>query len=321
MVPRILVCDDIAEVGLDILRRAGFEVRSLQRKAPGELQAAIPDFDALLVRSRTRVTDELLELSPRLKVIGRVGFGLDTIDVESATRRGVLVVDSPEGNALTAAEFTVGLIFALARHIPQGDAALRSGRWERRRHRGVEISGKVLGVVGMGRVGRIVAERARAIRMRVLVYDPQVSEMTIRAVGAEPVSWGALLGESDFLTVHVSAGENTRHLIGDAEFGAMKDRIRIINTARGAIVNEDALMRALRSGKVAGAAVDAFEHEPPTDSPLLNMPQVIVTPHLVGTTFEAQINTATAVAEQVRDFLLDGVVRGAVNPQALAHLD
>lgn len=316
MTARILVCDDISEVGLEPLRRAGFEVWNRRGIALEDIPEVGAGAHAILVRSRTRVGGELLDRLPSVRVVGRAGFGLDTIDVSAATQRGVVVMHSPDGNVVTAAEFTVAMLFALARHIPQADASLRAGRWDKRRYRGVELAGKTLGVIGLGRVGRGVAERAAGLSMRVLGYDPAVLQEEVEGCGARRVSWDDVLSESDFLTVHVTASARTRGLVGDAAFERMKDGVRIINCARGGIVDEAALVRAVRTGKVAGAAVDVFESEPPTGSPLLTMPQVIVTPHLVASTFESQINVARALSEQVRDFLITGALRGAVNPAA-----
>ena len=315
--PSILVCDDISRVGLELLDRAGFNVIHRAGIGRDELLRRIGDFEVVLVRSRTRITREVLAQASKLRLVGRAGYGLDTIDVEAATARGVLVMASPEGNSVSAAEFAIGLLFAMARNIPQANASMRTGRWDKRRYRGSEITGKVLGVIGMGRVGRVVVERAAALRMRVLVHDPAVSSREIVDAGGEQAGWDELLGSSDFITVHVSASDRTRGLIGDAAFELMKDRVRIVHCSRGGVVDEAALVRALRAGKVAGAAVDVFEEEPPTGSPLLRMPQVIVTPHLVASTFEAQINVATTLAEQVRDFLSTGEARGAANPEVL----
>jgi D-3-phosphoglycerate dehydrogenase len=317
--PSILVCDDISRVGLQLLDHAGFSVVRRAGIGREELARRACDFDALLVRSRTRITAQVLDAAPGLRLVGRAGFGVDTIDVAAASERGVVVMTSAEGNAVSAAEFAIGLIFALARNIPQADASMRSGRWDKRRYRGTEITGKVLGVIGMGRVGRIVVERAAALRMRVLVHDPARPPSEIEAAGGKAASWDELLGNADFLTVHVNSSTRTRGLIGDAAFELMKDRVRIVHCSRGGVVDEAALVRALRSGKVAGAAVDVFEQEPPTGNPLTSMPQVIVTPHLVASTFEAQINVATTLAEQVRDFLTTGETRGAINPEALTR--
>jgi D-3-phosphoglycerate dehydrogenase len=315
---RVLVSDDVSEVGLDRLRAAGLAVVNRPGISGEELLRLVPEFDALLVRSRTRVTRDVLRAGKRLRAVGRAGFGLAHIDVEAASALGIVVLHSPEGNSVTAAELTIGLLFALARHIPQADASMHGGRWEKRRFRGIELHGKCLGVLGMGRVGRAVVERAVALGMRVLVHDPQVPLAEIRAISAWPAGWDELLGTSDFVTVHVPAAAQTRGLIGDDAFDAMKDRVRLIVTTPGGVVDEAALVRALRSGKVAGAAIDVWEREPPAGNPLLEFPQVIATPHLLASTFEAQVRVATALAGQVIDLLVHGRADDAVNPEALA---
>lgn len=320
MTQRILVADDISNVGLDVLRGAGHQVLARAGIDRAALLKSLPDVDALLVRSRTRVTAELMDAAPKLRLVGRAGFGMDTIDIAEATRRGVAVFHSPEGNSTTAAEFAVGLLFSLARHIPRADAAMRAGRWEKRRYRGVEISGKTLGVIGMGNVGREVVERAAALRMRVLVHDPGKEPAAVRAAGGEPADWEELLSTSDFLTVHVASGEETRGLIDDDAFGRMRDGVRLINCSRGGVVSEAALVRAVRSGRVAGAAVDVFDEEPPWGSELLALPQVILTPHLVASTFEAQISVAVTLAERVRDFFELGALDGLVNQDVAGRL-
>jgi D-3-phosphoglycerate dehydrogenase len=316
---RILACDDLSNVGLDILRKAGFEVVARPSIGGEELFRLAADAEALLVRSRTRVNGDLLRAARRLRLVGRAGYGLDTIDVEAASRAGVLVMQSQEGPAVTAAEFTIGMLFALARHIPEAYASMRARKWEKRRYRGVELMGKTLGVVGMGNVGREVVERASALRMRVLVHDPGVPSAEVRAAGGVPADWDTLLSSSDFITVHVPGTARTRGLLDDHAFERMKDGVRVVSCSRGGVVSEEALTRAVRSGRVAGAAVDVFEKEPPWGSALLELPQVIATPHLVASTFEAQINVAISLAEQVRDFFLGGELRGAVNPDVLAR--
>ena len=315
--PRVLVCDDLSEVGLDVLRREGFEVLRRAGLGGDELLAMIPDVDALLVRSRTRVTSRLLEASSRLRLVGRAGYTVDTIEIQEATRRGVVVMHSPLGNEISAAEFAIGLLFSLARHIPRADASMRSGRWDKRRYRGVELTGKTLGVIGMGAVGRNVVSRALALQMNVLVHDPGVSEAEVNSLGARRVTWDEVLRASDFISLHVSASERTRGLIGDAAFERMKDRVRIVNCSRGSVIDEASLVRAIRSGKVAGAALDIWDEEPPVGNPLISMAEVVATPHLVASTFEAQINVAVTLAEQVRDFFLHGSRVGVVNPEVL----
>jgi len=288
-----------------VLRQAEFEVVARPGISHRDLIELVSGFDALLVRSRTAIDEAVLAAAgDRLKVIGRAGFGLDRIAVSAAEARGITILQSPEGIAVTAAEFTLGLLFCLARNIPRADAALRAGRWDKRRNRGVQLMGKTLGILGMGNVGSAVAERAVPLGMRVVVHDPLVGDDLIRKVGAVPVSWDKLLSSADFISVHVSASPRTRGLVDERAFGRMKEGVRLVNCSRGGVVSEDALVQAIKTGKVAAAAVDVFDEEPPWGSELLTLPQVVVTPHLVSATFEAQIQVARDLAEQVRDFFL-----------------
>jgi len=307
------VCDDISDVGLDLLRGAGYDVVNRAGITRKQLLAEIAEVDVLMVRSRTRVNRQILRASERLRLVARAGFPLDTVDVAEASRRGIAVMHSPTGNEVAAAEFTIGQLFSLARHIPQAASYMRDGRWEKRRLRGVELCGKTLGVLGMGAVGRNVVQRAVAMQMKVKVHDPAVLASEVEALGAESVSWDSLLPQCDFITLHVSPSERTRGLISDAAFEHMKDRVRIVNNSRGGVIDEAALVRAIRSGKVAGAAVDVWDEEPPKGNPLLEMREVICTPHLVAATFEAQINVAVRVAQQVQDYLTTGQSDNVVN--------
>ena len=317
---RILAADDISSVGLDVLRDAGYRVKAQPGIDGAALRTGVRSMDALLVRSRTRVPPSLLDAAPRLRLIGRAGFGMDTIDVEAATERGVAVVASPEGNATTASEFVIGLIFNLARHIPRAHEAMRQRKWEKRRFRGMEVSGKTLGVIGCGNVGSEVLIKAKALGMSVLVHDPAVSADTVRALGGELAEWDDLLSQADFITVHVPGGARTRDLLDTHEFATMRDGVRLINCSRGGVVNERALVKAVRSGKVAGAAVDVFDEEPPWRSELLDLPQVVLTPHLIASTFEAQINVAVSLAHKVRAFFEDGNTDVLVNPEVADRL-
>ena len=313
---RILSCDDISSVGLGILRDHGFEVVARPAITARDLLAQIGEFDAILVRSRTLVNAKVLKAGgDRLRLIGRAGFGMDRIDVAEATKRGVAVIHSPEGNAATAAEFAIAQLFCLARHLPRADHSMRQERWDKRRYRGIEIAGKTLGVIGMGNVGREVVDRGVALGLLVKVHDPGKDPNMIEAHGALPVSWDDLLGTADFISVHVSAKPTTRGLIGADAFDRMKDGVRIINSSRGGIVDEAALVRAIRSGRVAGAAIDVFDTEPPWGNPLLELPQVIATPHLVASTFEAQIKVAVGLAERVVGWFEGREVKGLVNPE------
>jgi D-3-phosphoglycerate dehydrogenase len=266
------------------------------------------------VRSETKVTSQLLEAAGRLRVIGRAGVGVDNIDVPAATQRGVVVMNAPDGNTMTTAEHALALLLALARRVPQGDASLKAGRWERKKFVGVELRGKTLGVVGLGRIGRVVASRALGFEMRVVAFDPFVAPEQLREQGVEIATLEEVCARADFITVHTPLTPETRGIIGAREFARMKQGVRVINCARGGLVDERALYEAIKDGRVAGAALDVFEEEPPpADHPLLSLEEVVATPHLGASTKEAQEGVAVIVAEQMRDFFLTGAVRGAVN--------
>lgn len=313
---RVLVADNLAESGIDVLRRDKERFRVEVRKGigPDEVLRYIPPCHALLVRSRTRVTAELLDAAPDLRVIGRAGIGVDNIDLAACTRRSVQVLNAPAGSRVTTAEHALAMIFSLARHIPQADASMKAGRWDKRRFVGVELTDKTLGIIGIGAIGSIVAERARGLRMKVIASDPHASPEGVARAGVELVPLDALFERSDFISIHVPLSDATRHLLDERAFELMKDRVRIVNCARGGIIDEAALYEAIVSGKVAGAALDVFSTEPPVDLRLIQMPQVIATPHLGAATFEAQIKVSIAICEQVRDYLVEGTVRNAVNP-------
>lgn len=316
--PRVLVSDPIAEAGIARLReRADVDVRT--GLAPDALKAIVGGYEALAVRSETRVTAEILAAAPKLKIIGRAGVGVDNIDVKAATERGVLVVNSPQGNTIAAAELTVAMLLSLARKIPQADASLRAGRWDRKQFLGTEVYGKTLGVIGLGKIGGEVARRARAFEMNVLAYDPFTNEETARHYGARLAPLSDIYAASDFITLHVPLNDQTRNMIGAEQISAMKDGVRIVNCARGGIVDEAALAAAIRSGKVAGAAFDVFSTEPmEADNPLRDLPQNVLTPHLGASTEEAQVNVAIDIAEQIIDVLSGRPARAAVNMPALS---
>jgi D-3-phosphoglycerate dehydrogenase len=314
---RILVADSIAEEGKALLRAAG-EVDVRTGLSESELIAIIPAYDALVVRSATQVTRPIIEAGARLLVIGRAGVGVNNIDLQAATERGITVVNAPQGNTIAAAEHTIALLMALARHIPQAHASLRQGEWRRNDFVGVEIRGKTLGIFGLGNIGAAVARRARGMEMHVLGSDPFVSPDHAQTLGVELVGFDALIAESDFITVHVPLTPDTHDCIGPAEFGRMKDGVRLINAARGGIINEQALAAAVRSGKVAGAAIDVFTTEPPGESnPLTHEPRIIVTPHLGASTAEAQEQVALDVAEQIVEIFAGLPARYAVNAPLL----
>ena len=311
---KIVVADKIGKQGLALLSEPGWQVAS---PAPGSLEAELADADALIVRSATRVIAALLEHATRLRVIGRAGVGVDNIDLDAATRRGILVMNTPGGNAISVAEHTLALLLALARSVPQLSAAIHAGRWEKS-GAGVELRGKTLGLLGLGRVGSEVARRARALEMRILAHDPYISENVAREADVELVPLAELLARADFLSLHAALSPATEGIINAAALAKMKRGARLINTARGELVDEAALAEALRSGHLAGAAMDVFAVEPPRGSPLVGLPNVIATPHVAGSTEEAQEEVGTLIAQQVRDFLADGVLRNAVNLPTLS---
>jgi D-3-phosphoglycerate dehydrogenase len=313
MTARILVCDPIAEDGIALLQKFGAEVDVRTGLPPDELRPAVDGYDALIVRSETRLTREIIEAAGSLKVIGRAGIGVDNIDLDAATEKGVVVVNAPTGNIVSAAEHAIALMMALARHIPDANASLKGGRWERGRFRGLEVRGKTLGIVGLGQVGSEVARRARGLEMRVLAHDPFVPEERARSLGVELVPFKEVLKESDFLTVHTTLTEGTRHLVGEEELRQMKPTARIINTARGGIVDEAALEAALNEGRLAGAALDVFEKEPLTSHPLFANERIVVTPHLGASTAEAQERVAVDVAGQIIAVLKGEPAQYAVN--------
>jgi D-3-phosphoglycerate dehydrogenase len=318
---RVLVTEPLADSGLALLRDE-FDVDVRPDLAKDGLAGAIGDYDALIVRSQTKVTADVLERGTSLKVVARAGIGLDNVDVDAATRRGVLVVNAPQSNIVSAAEHTMALLLAQARNIPQANASTKAGRWERERFQGVELFGKTLGVIGVGRVGAMVAQRAAAFGMRVVGFDPYVTRERARDLGVELMpNLAALLVQSDVLTIHLPRTPETEGLIGEREFELMKDGVRLVNTSRGGIVDERALVEAVRSGKVAGAALDVFAEEPvPPAHPLLVFDNVVVTPHLGASTREAQDKAGTAIAEMVRLALRGEFVPYGVNVPAAAEV-
>lgn len=313
---RVLVTEPLSDRGLEVLRQE-HEVDVRTDLAGGGLAEAVPGYDALIVRSQTRVDGAVIDAGANLRVIARAGIGLDNVDVEAATRRGVMVVNAPQSNILSAAEHTMALLLALARNVPQADGSLRAGEWSRERFQGVELHGKTLGIVGLGRVGTMVAQRALAFGMRLIAFDPYVSRERARDLSIELMpDLGALLVQSDFITVHLPRTAETEGLIGERELALMKEGARIVNTARGGIVDEGALEAALRSGRLGGAALDVFAEEPVTEHPLFGLPSVVVTPHLGASTREAQDKAGVAIAEMVRLALRGEFVPYAVNVAA-----
>lgn len=315
---RVLVSDSLSEEGLEILRKAGLEVVYKPGLSVEELKKEIAEARALIIRSGTKVTKEIIESAKNLKVIGRAGTGLDNVDVAVATEKGIVVMNVPGGNTLSAAEHTLALLFSLARKIPQANATVKAGLWDRKKFMGMELNGKVLGIIGLGRIGNIVAERALCLRMKVLAYDPFVSPEHAKEKGIDLVSLDELLARSDFVTIHTPLTKETYHLLNRERLAKMKKGAYLINCARGGIVDEEALYEAIISGHLAGAALDVFEKEPvPPDHPLLKLENVIVTPHLGASTVEAQKVVAVEIAQQVVDYLLYGVIRNAINVPAI----
>ncbi|MBI3126679.1 MAG: phosphoglycerate dehydrogenase [Candidatus Tectomicrobia bacterium] len=316
---RILISDQLSPRAEDILRaQPDFEVVNKPGIPRGELLRLMPEVDALLVRSATQVDAEVLGAGERLKVVARAGIGVDNVDLDCASRKGILVVNAPDGNVITTAEHTVALLFALARKLPAAVSSVKGGKWERNRFVGSELHGKTLGVVGLGRIGSTVAQLARGIGMNVIAYDPYISSEAAAKRGVKLLSFGEVLAQADYVTLHVPKSPETESLIGTEEIAQMKKGVRIINCARGGLVDEAALAAALDSGKVAGAAMDVYTKEPPDPgNPLVGRENVVCTPHLGASTAEAQENVAISAAEQVVAYLTKGVVRHAVNLPAL----
>ncbi|MBI3315725.1 MAG: phosphoglycerate dehydrogenase, partial [Candidatus Omnitrophica bacterium] len=315
---KVLICDDLSEQGLAVLRRdKTLNVVIKTKLSLAELKKEIADADACVVRSGTQLTAEVIAAAKGLKVIGRAGVGLDNVDVEAASKRGVVVINTPGGNTVSAAEHTFCLIMALARNIPEASASLKRGEWERKKFMGIELYDKTLGVLGLGRIGTEVSKRAQSFGMRVIAYDPYLREEKAKQLGVELVSFEELLKRSDFLTLHMPLTQDNRHMIGEKELAKMKKGVRLVNCARGGLVDEEALHRAIESKHVAGAALDVFETEPPKGSALLRQPNVIGTPHLGASTEEAQVAVSVDVAQSVADYLLGRGVRNAVNMPSL----
>lgn len=308
---KILVSDDIAQEGIDILNQE-YQVDVRTKLSEDELVEIIGSYDALVVRSATKVTAKIMENS-NLKVIGRAGVGVDNIDLEAATKKGILVVNAPEGNTTAASEHTIALLMALARNIPEAVRSLKNKVWDRKRFMGIELNGKTLGVVGLGRIGREVAKKAIGLGMNILAYDPYIIKQQVENIDIKVVDLDTVLKEADFITFHVPLTKSTYHMVGEKQFSMMKDSVMLINCARGGIIDEEALYEALKSGKVAGCALDVFEKEPPLESPLLDLPNLIATPHLGASTQEAQVSVAVDVAKDVIRALKGEMVKNPVN--------
>lgn len=319
---RILVSDTLDKEGIEILKQApSIEVDVMTNLTHDELKGVIKDYDGLAIRSATKVTADVIERAEKLKVIGRAGIGLDNVDVIAASKKGIVVMNTPGGNTITTAEHTIAMMFALARKIPQATASMKAGKWEKNKFMGSEVYNKTLGIIGIGRVGSIVADRALGLKMNVIAYDPFISHEAAEKLGITLVSLDELLQRSHFISVHTPMTKETRGMINASAFAKMRDGVFIINCARGGIVSEKDLYDAVKSGKVAGAALDVFEEEPTKNTDLISLDCVICTPHLGASTEEAQKNVAIAIAEQIVDYLTKGEIRNAVNfPSVTAEI-
>jgi len=316
---KVLVSDPLSEVGVKTFQETpDIEVDVNTDLAPEKLKEIIGDYHALIIRSATKATAEIIEAAHNLKVIGRAGIGLDNVDIPAASKKGIVVMNTPEGNTITAAEHTIAMIMSLSRNIPQASASLKEGKWEKKKFQGQEIFNKTLGVIGVGRIGRLVSERAKAMEMKVIAYDPYIKPDIIERMDIEPVSFDELLQRSDYITIHTPSTGETINLINHKAIAKMKNGAMLINCARGGIINEDDLLEALKSGHLSGAALDVFSEEPPGKTELMSLPNLIATPHLGASTKEAQDKVAKDVAEQIIGYLLYGSVKNAVNVPSIS---
>lgn len=316
---KVFIADDVNEDKLAPLIEAGFNVVKETKLSPEELMERLKDADGVIVRSATKITADIMDKAEKLRVIGRAGVGVDNIDVKAATERGIVVMNAPDGNTITTAEHTFAILVSMARNVPQAHAKLQSGIWDKKSFVGVELYGKTLGVIGLGRIGKHVAKIAKGFGMKIFAFDPFVSNEQAKEMGIEIGSLDEVFANADFLTIHTPVTDETRGIIGKDAFAKMKKGVRIVNCARGGLVDEDALLTAIDEGIVDGAALDVFASEPlDQNSPLLNHPKIITTPHLGASTKEAQEGVALTVAEQIRDYLLTGELRNAVNAPSLA---
>ena len=320
MAPRVLISDSLSDQAVAVFRDRGIDVDFQPQLGPDKekLQEIIGNYDGLAIRSATKVTPKIIAAAERLKVVGRAGIGVDNVDIPAATAKGIIVMNTPFGNSITTAEHALALLFAVARQIPAADRSTQAGKWEKSGFMGVEITGKTLGVIGCGNIGSVVAQRAQGLAMRVIAFDPFLSEERAVELGVEKVDFATLCRRADFLTLHTPLTDKTRNIIDAAAIAAMKDGVRIVNCARGGLVDEAALRAALDSGKVAGAGIDVFVDEPAKENILFGAPNVVCTPHLGAATSEAQENVALQIAEQMADYLLDGAVRNALNMPSIS---
>lgn len=319
MAMKVLVSDPLSKEGIDVLKEAKFEVEEVSKLSENDMIKKIKGYDALIVRSDTVVTKKIIEAADTLKVIGRAGVGLDNVDVDSASKKGIVVMNAPSGNTISTAEHAFSLMLSLSRNIPQANQSVKQGKWERKKFMGVELYGKTLGIIGLGRIGTEFSKRALSFGMKIIAFDPFLSEERAESLNVEPVNLDDLFKRSDFITIHTPLTDDTKHLIDEKAFKKMKDGVRIINAARGGIVDEEALARYITKGKVSGAALDVYEtsEKPPKNSPIAAMENVITTPHLGASTEEAQINVAIDIAKGVTDALLGKGFRNAANVPAM----
>lgn len=318
--PRVLVSDALSETAVQIFRDRGVDVDFMPElgKDKEKLLEIIGQYDGLAIRSATKATEKLIEAATNLKVIGRAGIGVDNVDIPAASRKGIIVMNTPFGNSITTAEHAISLMFAVARELPAADASTRAGKWEKSKFMGVEVTGKTLGLIGAGNIGSIVASRAIGLKMRVVAFDPFLSEHRAQELGIEKVELDELFARADFITLHTPLTDKTRNIIDADAIAKMKDGVRIINCARGGLIVEEALADALKSGKVAGAGIDVFEVEPAKENVLFDCPNIVCTPHLGAATSEAQENVALQVAEQMSDYLIKGAVTNAINMPSIS---
>ncbi len=314
---KVLISDKLSPLAKEIFERRGIEVDQIVGLTKEELEAIIHKYDGLAIRSATKVTPKILAAAKNLKVVGRAGIGVDNVDIPAATSKGVVVMNTPFGNSITTAEHAIAMMFAIARQIPEANASTHAGKWEKSRFMGVELTSKTLGIIGCGNIGAIVANRAIGLKMKVIAYDPFLSEERAEEIGVEKIELDQLLARADFISLHTPLTDNTRGILGEKAFKKMKDGVRIVNCARGGLIDEAALKVALDNGKVAGVALDVFEVEPAKENPLFAYENLVATPHLGASTSEAQVNVAVQVAEQMADYLLDGAVTNALNMPSL----
>jgi len=319
--PKVLIADKLSPQAIDVFKQRGVETDVKVRLKPEELLACIGEYDGLAVRSATKVTADVIKAAKKLRVVGRAGIGVDNVDVSAATANGVVVMNTPYGNSVTTAEHALSLMMAVARQIPEANASTHAGKWEKNKFMGVELAGKTLGLIGAGNIGSIVADRAQGLKMKVIAYDPYLSKERADAIHVEKVELDSLLERSDFITLHTPLTDTTKNIINKNTLAMCKKGVRIINCARGGLINEADLKEALDSGQVAGAALDVFEEEPAKNNPLFGMPQVVCTPHLGASTNEAQENVAVQVAEQMADYLTKGAVTNALNIPSMSAED